>query len=393
MRKRITVEQLTFGMYVAALDRPWTDTPFVFQGFVLRTHAQLRTLRKYCQSVEIDTERGADAPAVLEALKGEAAYAISTSVEHELPQATAASGSVMGAVEELLRAARLRVVMDGRILTEAVGHVVDSVLRNPDALILVARLGAPGGRLQTRAINSAIYMGAFGRHLQRSRPEIERMVLVGLLQDVGKARLPEALLDRHAPITREETLIARSHVAHTAELLRAVPSLPREIAELAVLHHERLDGSGYPKGLRGAQIGVIGAAAAIVDVFDAMTQPRPYPQQRTVTEAYGALRKGRGTLFHDGLVEEFVKCFGVFPVGSLVELNSGEIAFVLGQHPEKRLKPRVAVVADAQGHRLATHKLLDLSRAPRISQDEVYLIRRTLLHGAVPVDLRDFRLA
>jgi HD-GYP domain-containing protein (c-di-GMP phosphodiesterase class II) len=401
VKKRVPVESLQFGMYVSELDRPWTETPFVFQGFLLNSQAQLDTLRKHCRAVYIDPEQGLDwgrsAPVRLTPagpafrLRGGAGpRPPASSTESEFPKACAVHAAHLSLVNDTLRAASIQAEIDGRALRESVATMIESVLRAPDALALVARLGMKAPRLATRAVNSAIYMIAFGRFLEHAREEIELMGLVGLLQDVGKLRLPKALLDKRGPLSARETELARAHVSHTTEILRACRGLPPRVAELVELHHERQDGSGYPRGLRGAEIGLIGSMAAIVDAFDAMTSARPFPTPLPVTQAYGVLHKQRESHFHAGLVEEFCRCFGVFPVGCPVELNSGEAAIVVGQHPAMRLKPRVMVVLDAEGNPLRPHKLLDLSRNPRASLEETYHVRRTLEYGSVGVDAAEF---
>jgi HD-GYP domain-containing protein (c-di-GMP phosphodiesterase class II) len=267
--------------------------------------------------------------------------------------------------------------------------MTDSLLQMPDALALVTRLGAKGSRLLTRALDCSIYMIVFGRYLGHSREQLELMGLVGLLQDVGNLRLPSPLLEKKGPYSAREIELARTHVEHTASLLKNCKGLSPQVAELASLHHERQDGRGYPRGLSGAELGLIGSMAAIVDSFDAMTTVRPFPAQRTVTQAYAVLYKYRGSAYHSALVEEFCKCFGVFPVGCPVELSSGEIGIVTAQHPVMRLKPRVVVVTDPAGNPARPHKLLDLAREPKAAEVSRH-IRRTLEYGSVPVDPREF---
>ena len=402
MKKRVSVENLAFGMYVSELDRPWTDTPFTFQGFVLKTQAQLDALRKHCRAVYIDPERGLDsgehAPVHLAAvpaasafrLRGNAGHQTAANIESEFPRARAVHGSAGAVVEDVFRALRIQGAIDHRLLRDAVAAMTDSLLRVPDALTLANRLSAKGSRLLTRALNSSIYMITFGRFLGHPREQLEIMGLVGLLQDVGKLRLPNALLEKKGPYTMREVELVRTHVGHSAAILKACEGLPPSIAGLALLHHERQDGSGYPQGLKGAEIGLIGSMAAIVDAFDAMTTTRPFPVQLSVTQAYGVLYKQRGSAFHGALVEEFCKCLGVYPVGCPVELNTGEIGIVVGQHPARRLKPRVMVITDPAGNPQRPHKLLDLSREPKASIDEPYRVRRTLEYGTVPVDPGEF---
>jgi HD-GYP domain-containing protein (c-di-GMP phosphodiesterase class II) len=228
-------------------------------------------------------------------------------------------------------------------------------------------------------------MTAFGRFLQLEPAQIELLGAVGLLQDIGKVRLPNALLEKRGPLNAEEREQAKLHVRYSAEILRATPGIPSEVARFALLHHERHDGSGYPGALRGHQIGMIGSIAAIIDTFDALTVRRPYAEPVSPSAAISTLYKSRGLHYDANLVEQFIRFIGIFPVGSLVELNSGEVGVVISQNPAERLKPRVMVIRDVKGYPLPVQKLLDLSRAPKASADEPYRIVRTLEQGAVAV--------
>jgi len=228
-------------------------------------------------------------------------------------------------------------------------------------------------------------MTAFGRFLQLEQGQIELLGYLGLLQDIGKVRLPKELLEKRGRLTAGEFARAKLHVNYSAEILRTTPGLPPELPRLAMRHHERYDGSGYPNRLRGSEIGMISSIAAIVDTFDAMTVRRPYADPVPPSTAISSLYKWRDVLFDAGLVEQFIRFIGIFPVGSLVELNSGEIGVVISQNAEERLKPRVMVIRDAKGIELRPQKLLDLSRSPKASADEPYRILRTLEQGHVPV--------
>lgn len=193
------------------------------------------------------------------------------------------------------------------------------------------------------------------------------------------------LLEKRDRLSAKEFERAKLHVSYSVDILRSTPGLPRDLPRLAALHHERHDGSGYPKSLRGPDIGMIGSIAAIVDTFDALTVKRPYAAPIAPSAALNMLHKWRGVLFDATLVEQFIRCIGIFPVGSIVELNSGEVGVVIAQNIVKRLQPRVMVIRDAAGNPMRPHKLLDLAREPKISADEPYRIRRTLEYGTIPV--------
>lgn len=387
MKKSVPVSELRFGMYIAELDRPWTETPFRFQGFVLQTEQQLETLKKYCKSVFVDSEKSvlADTPRAGMQYFGKTVYAEKATVEQELAPARSAYTASHAMVQETLAAVRIGRNLDPERVRGAVKSLTESVLRNPNAMLLFSQLREKGEYTAGHSLDVSIYMTAFGRYLQLEHQQIELLGYVGLLQDVGKVRLPKALLEKRGRLTPEEFEQAKLHVGYSVEILRATAGIPIELPRLAVLHHERFDGSGYPNRLQGAHIGMVGGIAAIVDTYDAMTVQRPYADAVAPSAAISNLYKWRGVFFDAGLVEQFIRFIGIFPVGSLVELNSGEIGVVISQNPEERLKPRVMVIRDAKGIELRPQKLLDLSRSPKATPDEAYRILRTLEHGRVTV--------
>jgi hypothetical protein len=156
------------------------------------------------------------------------------------------------------------------------------------------------------------------------------------------------------------------------------------------LHHERYDGSGYPKALKGPQIGLFGTIAGLVDCFDALTHPRPYGEALAPSNALSMLYNWRDTRFDGPLVEQFIQCIGIFPVGAIVELNSGEMGIVIAQNLARRLQPRVMVVLDASGNPKKPQTILDLARDPKMNADTPYRIKRTLEKGSVNIDPSEF---
>lgn len=397
-QKRLPVEALQFGMYIAELDRPWTETPFVFQGFLLRTDKQLQALKKYCKHVLVDVERSEapNAPATSGAagsrfkIRGEASYPEGAPVEQEFRQALAAFAASEHAVADLLRpAGKAGKVLDAKAVKDSVIRLTDSVVRNPDAMLLVSRLRDKSVDAHARALQVSIYMIVFARFLNLARDELELLGLLGLLQDIGKTRLPAGLLEKKETLSPEELDLAKRHVLYSAEILRSTRGLPEALPELALLHHERQDGTGYPRGLKGDAIGLYGSIAGVADTFDALTAVRPYAEALSPSSALSFLYKERGTGFHAELVEQFIQCVGVFPVGSVVELNSGEVGIVITQNLVRRLKPRVMIVLDATGNPLRPHKILDLDKNPKVGPEEPYRIRRTLEQTKVQIDPRD----
>jgi cyclic di-GMP phosphodiesterase len=395
-RRQVDIGELQFGMYVAELDRPWTETPFMFQGFHLRTEQQLAALKKFCKHVFIDEERteppetSKPLPPPQFKIQGNTTYPETVKVEVEFRQAAQVYTQTFESVAELLKpVAKQGGVLEAKEIKESVVRLTDSVVRNPDAMLLVTRLREKSAEAHARSLQVSIYLIVFARFLQLAREELELMGLLGLLQDVGKTRLPADLMEKKGPLSAEENELAKRHVEYSAEILAGTPGLPPKLPELAMLHHERQDGTGYPNGLKGDEIGLYGSMAAIADTFDALTSVRPYAEPLSPSSALSYLYKERGTGYHADLVEQFIQCVGVFPVGSVVELNSGEVGIVITQNLVRRLKPRVMIVLDSKGNPMRPHKILDLDKDPKASADEIYRIKRTMEQSKVQVDPRE----
>jgi HD-GYP domain-containing protein (c-di-GMP phosphodiesterase class II) len=408
--KEVPVEFLEFGMFVAKLDRPWTETPFVYQGFVLKTEQQIEALKKYCKVVYVDPEKRQQVVAARlltlppsstreviseqskEKVRGTVVYKELATVEDELPRARTVFTQTNAIVHAMSRAVITGNALDGNRAKQAVAEITDSVVRNPDAMMLLVTMRDKAEETLNRSTQVSVYMTVFGRFLQLERERLEILGLIGLLQDVGMLKLPPGIPGRRADLALAEDEVFKSHVTHSVEILSQTAGLPAELPSLASLHHERYDGSGYPRGLKGSAISQIGAIAGIVDTFDMLTAPAPYGMQMPPSNALNVLFQNRGTQFHAALVEQFIQCVGAFPVGSVVELNSGEVGVVITQNLVKRLQPRVMVVQDASGNPIRPHKVLDLVNEPMATADEPYRIRRTLDQTTVKIDSRELFL-
>ena len=403
MMKKVSIEDLRFGMYVSQLDRPWTDTPFMFQGFLLKTPEQMEVLQKFCKFVFVDTERMAEPVAVRSARPlptattpalrgtGRMRYVESASVENEFKPAKEAYEASEEVIYSAIEAIREGATLDVAQATKAARSMTESIKRNPDALVLLATL-KDREDLIDKALQVSVYMIAFARFLEMSEEDLEMAGLVGLMLDVGKLKIPNEVLGKRERLTSEEFVLVRSHVDHSVQILEAASGISPAVVQAVATHHERFDGSGYPKGIRGDELSAISAIAGIVDTFIGLTSKRPYAAPVAPSNALNMLHKWRGTAFHPLLVEQFIRCIGIFPVGAVVELNSGEVGVVIAQNLEKRLQPRIMVVRDAAGHPLRPQKLLDLSKSPKVNPEEPYRIRRTLEYGKANISRNDLFL-
>src|SRR5262245_52293001 len=255
-KKQVSVSQLRFGVYIHELDRPWTETPFMFQGFVLNTDAQLNALKQYCKTVFIDTEKGIDVqdrpdpfagkvrpPSVLDAIKVKTVYEVTAPFPTEVPAARKARVAATAVMNDMFSSIKVGKAIDAPRVKEAVTSMTDSVVRNPDTMLLLAKMKESGAHTLDRAFGVSIYMITFGRFLHLPRDQLDLLGTLGLLQDVGKVRLPPNLLEKTDPLTEIELKVCKSHVRHSVAILKETVGLPPGLPELAALHHERYDGS------------------------------------------------------------------------------------------------------------------------------------------------------
>ncbi len=366
---RIDATDLRVGMFVCRLDRPWESTPFPLQGIELRTHDDVRKLRDLCAYVYIDRRREAvDHSHMLKngARRPElrftrvAHYADTVSVEEELPNAEAALGTATEMVDRIYADVASGRELSVELVERAVRPLVASVLRSADAFLYLEGMRRHDGYTYSHAIACSALAAAFGRHMGLHEDTVFSLAAGGLLMDVGKTRVPQDLLQSPQPLSPEELETARSHIHHSVEIASSAGINDPDVLAVLRTHHERHDGGGYPQRLLGGGIPVPGRMLGIIDSYDAMISARPYRAPISRHRALQQIYRGRNTLFQPELVEQFQACLGVYPTGSLVELNTGEIAVVMMQNKVRRLRPRVLLLTTPDKKPLRDFQPLDL---------------------------------
>src|SRR5690606_25530620 len=311
-------------------------------------------------------------------------------IEEELPRARNAFARSCDTIETLLADIRSERATDIVRLHAAVDDMVSSMIGNPDALMWVARLRDEDINTYSHGVKVALYMIALGRHVGFPKEDLNKLGMIGMLADVGKTRVPRALLEKPGMLTPEEYTVVKDHVGLGLEALGKSIVLPPEVEEGISQHHERLDGSGYPLGLAGEAIGIHGRIAAIADTFAALITPRAYANASAPHEALMNLFEWSGKSFHAPLVEQFVEAIGIFPVGSFVELSTGEAAIIVAHNRTRRLEPKVLVLTWSDKQPLPEPIARDLGERARGGDGKVIRIVRGLPSGAYGLKVRDY---
>lgn len=508
-QRTIPSSDIALGMYVAELDKPWLESPFMLQGFIVENEEQLNELKKFCQTVVIDhalsvgdhyiappevikpkmdfrpsqqitiqendtrqntstrkvnhnpflsviqsikqgkkpilvrstedivhvsqTSRRANLStnAQPQSLKEHMQHDLSnlisdtkakiksllsrqhasdtsmnaralvntsdsldetrvTPVEYEIAEIYPEFEKTQQATKAIFDSIAKHENIDLIHVSQSLDTMLKSIERNPDALQWLAKLKQTDDYSYSHALNVSINLMAFGHFLALPRNQVKDLGLTGLLQDVGKTSIPKEILQKKTPLSEDEIKIIRQHVHAGLDTLKALSNISQEVLSIVIQHHERYDGSGYPNRLKGKQISMLGQMAGIMDTYCAMTTNKPYAQgmfsQRVLEEIYALKDKA----FSGLLIDQLIQFFGIYPVSSLVELNTGEVAVVIQQNQVRRLQPRVMVLLSADKSKNEHPVTLDLIMSPKTPVGNTYKIVKGLPPDSFGLNPADF---
>jgi HD-GYP domain-containing protein (c-di-GMP phosphodiesterase class II) len=376
---KVPIAQLMIGMYIAKLDRPWLESSFPVQGFYIRSHKGIHRVGEECEFVYVDPRRydsslidvklktvsvdGAPNTKKADRIRPRSPtiYQDTTELADEMVPATTSLDEAVEIMENVVRKVQTTGGFDIPQIEAALKPLVASVLRNKDAAAALLRIRTIDDYTYSHAISCAVWAAICGRELGFPPEDIDLMALGCSMLDIGKTTWPEELLTQADSPTDEQWTLIRSHVAESLAILEASECRDLRVIEMVKTHHERFDGSGYPNGLSGSAIPVFGRVAAIIDSYDAMITERPYAQAKSSYAAVQELQSQADVLYQRQLVEHFIRAVGVFPVGTIVEMNTGEVGVVVAQHESRRLRPKVMLILDADKNQRPDLLVTDLA--------------------------------
>ena len=280
--------------------------------------------------------------------------------------------------------------LDLTAVSEVLDNMVDSIGRSPDALLWLAKLKQTDNYAYNHALNVSITLMAFANFLALSKNQIKDIGLAGLLQDVGKVKLSADILLKEGKLTREEFEHAKQHVEEGLKILENTPNIPTTVIFLVAQHHERIDGSGYPNQLRGNQIGLPSQIAGLIDTYCALTSHKSYAKGVFHQQALDEIHTLAGHQFSNELIDQLVQFMGMYPVSSLVELNTGEVGVVVQQNQVRRMLPRLLLLLDPNKIRYDAPVILNLLNSPVAVTGEVYKIIKSLAPDSYGLNPNDF---
>ena len=379
MLKKINVEQLTVGMHLKEFCGSWMEHPFWRTGFVITDPKDVSAvLSSSIKEVWIDTAKGHD---VAGGVSSVSAAEVEAQIEEQLQQTATFETRELAPVPigvELERAAKICFQSKQAVISmfqearmgksvdvggaqQLVEEISDSVARNPGALISLARLKTADDYTYMHSVAVCAMMVGLAKQLGLDEAQTRSAGMAGLLHDLGKAMMPMEVLNKPGKLSPAEFNVIKTHPTEGYRQLLKVPSLDPLVLDVCLHHHEKTDGSGYPKGLKGDQISLFAKMGAVCDVYDAITSNRPYKSGWDPAESLRKMAEWANGHFDGKVFQAFVKSLGIYPIGSLVKLTSGRLGVVVEQTGKSLTTPSVKVFFSTKSNLRITPEVIELS--------------------------------
>tara|TARA_R110001583_G_scaffold195524_2_gene375343 strand:- start:8636 stop:9817 length:1182 start_codon:yes stop_codon:yes gene_type:complete len=376
MLKKIEVKDLKQGMYINDLKCGWFNHPFTLNRFKLEKKSDIqKIINAGVKQIEIDTSKGIDVFIEKRDKKNEKLRQTVDQLAENKPTKVSAleeTGKAKVAfveagkvISELMANVKMGQHIELELVNPVINKMSQSILRNPSALLGLSRIRHMDVYTFEHSVSFSVLMMAFAKSMGLSEKIICEVGLGGFLHDIGKTLTPDEILNKPGKLTPEEFVIMKEHVVHSRKILEKTKGIPQISLDIAIQHHEKYDGNGYPLGLKGDQISRYGQMSAIVDVYDALTADRCYHTGKEPSEVLKLLVKWSGSHFNPALVRDFIQSVGIYPAGSLVMLSNHYLAKVIDIN-ENMLKPVVEVFLNAKTRSYVPRKLIDLSKFEHI---------------------------
>ena len=386
MKIKVFSEDLKLGMYISELDHPWIESPFLFQGFLLRENEEVQEVQSTCKYVYVDTEKTSPkAIGKLEVISASLQKPVQkkkrkptkidftdtatlsraqfdkTSFTNNLIKARKARDKTRTYIDSMLAEAKMGKIIDTQKAKILVAELANNIVENLDASMWLTQLKTRDEYTAIHSLNVCVLSLTFGRSLGLNNEELNELGLGALLHDIGKMQVPLEILNKPGKLTPEEFEIMKSHPQKGYEMLLKDDNLSAEVLSIVKSHHERLSGEGYPDNLPEQSISYYTKIVSITDVYDAITSDRVYHDGMTPHEALKRLYEWMPNNFDTTLMQSFIRTIGIYPVGSVVELKTGHIGLVVKLSDSHRLKPVVMLIMNRNKEYYPRRKLVNLA--------------------------------
>ena len=417
MLKKIKITQLQKGMHIVNIDRSWINHPFLSKKKTITSDKQILKLKEYgIDEVYIDTDKGLDlsdqpSPALPDRSEKPDTNKIESEIdnnapahdytpvsvlkpevpfEEEIKKARVIQKKALTVVKDFMRDIRVGKNIEPARATNVVNAMIDSIFRNHEALFSLTRIKDYDDYTFVHCINVSVLSLAIGRQLNFSRMDLQELGVGALLHDLGKMRIPNKILNKPGKLTQQEFNEVKRHPEYGMEILEKSRGISRRAKLISLQHHERHDGSGDPAGLTGDEIDRYSRLVAIVDVYDAVTSVRCYKNSMPPHEGIKIIYQGSQKEFSKEMVDKFIEAVGIYPVGTLVQMDTGEIGIVFATNPKNLLRPKVFILYQNDHRQLETPLEVDLREKSSSPQNYKRSILKSLDPQKWDIDVKQF---
>ncbi|MBL8029329.1 MAG: HD-GYP domain-containing protein [Fibrobacteres bacterium] len=388
-QQQISILEGAPGMFVDALV---TDKGFVrlSQPLVIETKEQLNGfVSKGVTGLIINKNKGVSPETIAQNAATDQA-ARESAYYKELEQAKEIHIEAVSLATRTLKSVRNGGDFQYRAIRDLCEKLSGSILRNADAMVSLTQIKGDGDYHPNHSVNVAVLMSSMASDMGYKGENLIEVALGGYLHDLGMMRIPEAIINKPGKLTDGEYATIKRHPEFSLEMLNAKSGVSDLTKKIAIQHHERFNGKGYPLGHPGSRLHEMAYVAAVADTFDAMTTDRAYKEAWTPQKALATIFQGCDAEFSRKTVELFTRHLGIFPVGSFVRLVNGEMGIVIRVGKGRLLTPKLLLLFNRQGERMAVPKEVDLYEKQNSPEKDSYKIEVSLSPKVYNVNIAEY---
>ena len=386
-----SVDLLELGMYITKLDRPWEETDFLYQGFQINTLEELHAVQEQCEFVYLRVakqkwhlEQGS-----ISSFKEKIKYVNKIPIDKELNNVRSAYKHAYSETSAILDGIRFSSALDIKKINSVVDDNVQSILRNDTALAWLTQIRNKNNYIAEHSMRCCIYAISLGKVLGFRELELQNIGVCALLHDTGLVKVPDDIISKKETLTAEEIHILQQHPTYGKKLLISKSGIYPGAVDVAYNHHERLDGSGYPRGVTAERIPYYAKIISIIDVYDTMTSDKPYSKGVSSLDACRHLYQNRNTLFDSGILNKFIHFIGIYAPGSIVEMNTGEVGIIIEVDNTDGIKPRILLVLGSD-KKETNQSIINLKMGNISLSNTLYEITKSLPQGSYGINIENY---
>jgi|GEM_PF-207104 len=385
--KKLSVYELSIGMYICRLDRPWASTDYPLEGFYITSKDEIYKLFELCEHVYIDQQlsheniplkpknrrksknntRSTTAKRTTRVktdyplrIKDQKSYSIYRPFKKEVSNAKKRHRDLTKSINSFFNKITEQKVPQIEPIKKVVAQTVDSIVANPDAMMWLVRTKKSDDYGYNFVLKQTIWALAIARQIGMNKSDMQHLALASILSAIGKNKIPLKIVQKEPHFNAKEFNQFKQHVDYSVNMLQQMKNIPPQVIMIVAGHCEFINGTGYPKGLSGRQIPVSSQILGLSSFYESLSCPRDIHSATSPNEAIDIVFEQRDKKFHKELVEHFIQAIGIYPSGTLVQLNNGEVAVIVDHSEDARLTPKVMILRNKQNLKPKKQKVIDL---------------------------------